>query len=108
MEMMTIYFRHEERNMTRLNKQLDVLSLAENESARRNEQLLKDLNVVSKHASAISEKTERLKKVRVSFMFHTMFHKHVFDLKDLRVVLQGWHSANSFDQPLCCANNGLS
>ena len=62
---------NDKRSMHELNKKLRAVSLAEQESNIRNQELLKTLGKVSKQATTLNNKTERLKKVRVRY-FHSL------------------------------------
>ena len=51
--------------MSNLNRKLRAVSAAEEESKRRNEDFLRALTKVAKHADALNVKTEKLKRIRV-------------------------------------------
>ena len=55
------------RNTYELDKKLRAVSQAEEESNKRNQDLLKTLTQVSKQANTLNEKTDRLRRIRVSF-----------------------------------------
>lgn len=50
-----------------LDRKLRAVSQAEEESNKRNKDLLKTLTKVSKQANTLNDKTERLRRIRVSY-----------------------------------------